>query len=104
MSPTRGAWFGSRYSSLLTMSRSWSCERRRHALALDARDLESERDDERGVDGGRDQRLEPGDQFFADPRQRSWPIERRGLARRVSNWAGAGWSAPASAAARRARP
>ena len=41
-------------------------ERRRHALAFDARDLEAERDDQRGVDRRRGQRLEPGDQLFAD--------------------------------------
>ena len=49
-------------------------QRRRHALALDARDLEAERDDQRGVDGGRGERLEPGDQLFAEtvqPRRRS---------------------------------
>ena len=44
-------------------------ERRRHALALDARDLDAERDDEDGVDGGRGQRLHPGQQFFLDLRQ-----------------------------------
>ena len=44
-------------------------ERRRHALAFDARHLEAERDDERGVDGGRGQRLEPGD--AARPSRRS---------------------------------
>ena len=33
-------------------------ERRRHAQAVDARDLKAERDDERGVDGGREQRLD----------------------------------------------
>ncbi len=43
-------------------------ERRDHALALDARDLEAERDDERRVDGGRHQRLEPGDELLAEPR------------------------------------
>ena len=36
-------------------------ERRRHALAFDARDLKAERDDQRGVDGGRRQCLDPGD-------------------------------------------
>ena len=41
-------------------------ERRRHALAFDARDLEAERDDERRVDGSRGQRLEPGHQLFDD--------------------------------------
>ena len=40
-------------------------QRRRHALALDARHLEAERDDQRGVDGRRDQRLHPGDQLVA---------------------------------------
>ena len=34
-----------------------------HALAFDARDLESERDDQCGVDGGGEERLEPGDQL-----------------------------------------
>ena len=38
-------------------------ERGRHALAFDARHLESERDDERGVHGGREQRLEPRDEL-----------------------------------------
>ena len=41
-------------------------ERRRHALAFDARDLEAERHDQRRVDGGRGQRLQPGDQLFGD--------------------------------------
>ena len=41
-------------------------ERRRHALAFDARDLEAERHDQRGVDRGRGQRLQPGDHFFDD--------------------------------------
>ena len=41
-------------------------ERRRHALAFDARDLEAERDDERRVDRRRGQRLQPGDQLFDD--------------------------------------
>ena len=39
-------------------------ERRRHALAFDAGDLEAERDDQRGVDRGRGQRLQPGDELL----------------------------------------
>ena len=38
-------------------------ERRRHALAFHARDLESEGDDQRGVDRGGEERLEPGDEL-----------------------------------------
>ncbi len=40
-------------------------QRRRHALAFDPRDLEAERDDQRGVDRGRGQRLDPGDELVA---------------------------------------
>ena len=40
-------------------------QRRRHALALDPRHLEAERDDERGVDGGGGQRLDPRDELVA---------------------------------------
>ena len=42
-------------------------QRRRHALALDARDLKTERHDEHRVDGRRDQRLDPGDQLLLAP-------------------------------------
>ena len=51
-------------------------ERRRHALAFDAGHLEAERDDQRGVDRRRGQRLQPGEQLFADAAGR-----RRTLAR-----------------------
>jgi hypothetical protein len=40
-------------------------QRRRHALAFDARDLCDERDDQRRVDGGRDERLRPDDELVA---------------------------------------
>src|SRR5712691_1243744 len=40
-------------------------ERRRHAQALDACHLEAEGDDQRRVDGGGEQRLEPRDQLIA---------------------------------------
>jgi len=38
-------------------------ERGCHALAFHTRDLESERDDERGVNGSREEGLEPRDEF-----------------------------------------
>ena len=41
-------------------------ERRRHAQAVDARDLEAERDDQRGVDRRGEQRLHAGGNFAAD--------------------------------------
>ena len=40
-------------------------ERRRHAEPLDARNLKAERDDERRVDRGREQCLEPRQQLVA---------------------------------------
>ena len=48
------------------MSRSWFSQRRRHALAFDAGDLDAERHDQRGVHGGRHQGPAPGEQFVAD--------------------------------------
>ena len=45
-------------------------QRRRHALALDARDLEAEGHDERGVDRRREQRLHPGEHLVAHVCQR----------------------------------
>ena len=68
-------------------------ERRRHALAFDARDLEAERDDQRGVDRGRGQRLQPGEQLFADAagdrgplaRHQRWSAELGRLGRRNSD-------------------
>ena len=51
-------------------------ERRRHAQAVDARHLEAERDDERGVDGRRDQRLHAGDDFLTGARPGRGPCGR----------------------------
>ena len=58
-----------RYDQLVDDQPILILERRRHALALDARHLEAERDDEDGVDGRRHQRLHPGDELFLDLRQ-----------------------------------
>ena len=59
-------------------------ERRRHALALDARNLEAERDDERRVDGSRGERLEPREQALAETREPLRPrVERQADGRRV---------------------
>jgi hypothetical protein len=44
-------------------------ERRRHALAFHARDLEAEGDDEHRVDGRRYQRLEPRHELVPDLRE-----------------------------------
>ena len=52
-------------------------QRRRHAHAFDARDLEAERDDQRGVDGGGRERLQPRDELFAEAVQ----PERRAVER-----------------------
>ena len=48
-------------------------ERRGHALALNACHLDAEGDDQRGVDGGRDDGLDPGDGLFADSRRHRGP-------------------------------
>ena len=52
-------------------------ERRRHALAFDARDLEPERDDEDGVDRRRHERLHPRHQLFLDLREADAGLVRR---------------------------
>jgi hypothetical protein len=49
-------------------------ERRRHAFAIDSSHLEAERHDDGRVDGGGDQRLEPGKELIkkALERRRAW--------------------------------
>ena len=53
-------------------------ERRRHAAALDACDLESEGDDQDGVDGRRQQRPDPGHEFVTHLAKidLDWPVAR----------------------------
>ena len=55
-------------------------ERGRHAHAFDARDLEPEGDDQRGIDRGRCQRLEPRDELVAYQPE---PLCRLGSGRRI---------------------
>ena len=76
-------------------------QRRRHAHALDARDLEAERDDQRGVDGGRRERLQPGDELLAEtvqPDRRAVEREARRPRRRAPGQPVGGRTAPAAAA------
>jgi hypothetical protein len=61
-------------------------QRGRHALPLDAGDLEAERHDERRVDGGRGQRLQPGDELLGDARQ----PQRGGIRPDARAWAAIG--------------
>ena len=75
MSPRRGSPM--RYDQLVDDQPILILERRRHALAFDARHLEPERDDEDGVDGRRDERLDPGDELFLNLRERMPGLVRR---------------------------
>ena len=83
-------------------------ERRRHALAFDAGHLEAERDDQRGVDRRRGQRLEPGEQLFADPardRRRDAPARQAAAGARSSDAGSGSDGIPAAAiVARERRP